>query len=337
MAMTRALAKLAGGKAALVLLFLLFAQPLTVVAQPAAKIFRVGLLGTVPLTNPEASRIWGGFFDGLQQLGYIEGQNIVIESRFSDGISERLPALAAELVQLRVDVIVAAGHTPSVARSVTSTIPIVMPNHGDPIASGLVVTLARPGGNVTGLSAQTPELLGKQLQLLQQVLPRMSRVAVLSNPGNPNHARYLRNADDAAQSLKVRLQILEARAPSDIVPVFSAATRESAHALLVLGDPMFTGQIRRIGDLAIQSRLPAIANQSEYADAGVLLTYGVDLRESFHRAATYVDRILKGTRPSDLPVEQPTKFELVVNRRVATTLGVAVPPALLVQAQKIID
>lgn len=335
--MSPALAKLAAGKASVALLFLLFAQPLSVVAQPAAKVLRVGLLGTVPLTNPEASRIWGGFFDGLRQLGYVEGQNIVIESRFSEGRSERLPALAAELVQLKVDVIVAAAHTPSVVKGVTSKIPIVMPNHGDPIASGLVATLARPGGNVTGLSAQTPELVGKQLQLLQQVIPQLSRVAVLSNPSNPNHARYLRHADDAAQSLKVQLQMLEARSPSDIVPVFAAATRESAHALLILGDPMFTGQIRRMGDLALQSRLPAIANQSEYADAGVLLTYGVDQRESFHRAATYVDKILKGARPGDLPVEQPTKFELVVNRKTAMTLGVVIPPALLVQAQKVID
>ena len=321
----------------LALLTLLLTGPFTVAAQPAAKVFRIGLLGTVPLTNPEASRIWGGFFDGLRQLGYVEGQNIVIEARYSEGKSERLPTLAAELVELKVDVIVAAAHTASAARSITSTVPIVMPNHGDPIGSGLVVSLARPGGNVTGLSTQTPDLVGKQLQLLKEVMPRLSRVAVLSNPGNPNHPQHVRNADAAAQALKVRLQTLEARAPSEIAAAFSAATRESANALLVLGDPMFTGEIRRISNLATQRRLPLMANQREYAEAGALLTYGVDQRDNFQRAATYVDRILKGARPADLPVEQPTKFELVVNRRAATTLGVAVPPAVLAQAHTVID
>jgi putative ABC transport system substrate-binding protein len=319
------------------LLALLLALPFAVGAQPAAKVFRIGLLGTVPLTNPEASRIWSGFFDGLRQLSYVEGQNIVIEGRYSEGKSERLPALAAELVGLNVDVIVAAAHAANAARDITATIPIVMPNHGDPIGSGLVVSLASPGGNVTGLSALTPDLVGKQLQLLKQVLPELSRVAVLSNPGNPSHSRHLRNADTAAQALKVRLQVLEARAPSEIGPAFSAATRESANAVLVLGDPFFTGETRLMGALATQSRLPLIGNQKEYADAGALMTYGVDQRDNFRRAATYVDRILKGAKPADLPIEQPTKFELVVNRKTATTLGVVIPPAVLLQAQTVIE
>jgi putative ABC transport system substrate-binding protein len=320
-----------------VALALLLVPPFTVAVQPAGKVYRIGLLGTVPLTNPDASRIWGGFFDGLRQLGYVEGQNIIIEGRYSEGKSERLPALAAELVELKVDVIVSASHAASAARSVTSTVPIVMTNHGDPIGSGLVVSLARPGGNVTGLSTQTPDLIGKQLQLLKEVMPRLSRVAVLSNPGNPNHPQHVRNADAAAQALKVRLQPLEARAPSAIVGAFSAATRESAHALLILADPMFTGEIRRIAGLATQRRLPLMANQREYAEAGALLTHGIDQRDNFRRAAAYVDRILKGARPADLPVEQPTKFELVVNRKVAATLGVAVPSAVLAQAQTVID
>src|SRR5262245_13688416 len=203
MAMTPTLARLlAAGMTALALLAFLLVPPPTGAAQPAAKVFRIGLLGTVPLTNPEASRIWGGFFEGLRQLGYVEGQNVVIEGRYSEGRSERLPAFAAELVQLKVDVIVAAAHAANAARGVTSTIPIVMPNHGDPIGSGLVTSLARPGGNVTGLSALTPDLLGKKLQLLKQVMPRLSRVAVLSNPSNPNHPRYLSNAHAAAQALK---------------------------------------------------------------------------------------------------------------------------------------
>ena len=335
--MTPTVVRLAIGSAVLALVALLLATPLTAAAQPAAKVFRIGLLGTVPLTNPEASRIWGGFFEGPRQLGYVEGQNIVIEGRYSEGKSERLPTLAAELVGLKVDVIVAAAHAATAARRVTSTIPIVMPNHGDPIGSGLVVSLARPGGNVTGLSAQTPDLVGKQLQLLKQVMPRLSRVAVLSNPGNPGHSQHLRNADAAAQALKVRLQTLEARAPSEIAVAFSAAARESANALLILGDPMFTGEIRRIGNLATESRLPLMCNQREYADAGALLTYGVDQRDNFHRAATYVDRILKGAQPGDLPVEQPMKFELVVNRKTAASLGITVPPAVLVQAQAVIE
>ena len=308
-----------------------------VAAQPAAKVFRIGLLGTVPLTNPEASRIWSGFFEGLRQLGYVEGQNIVIEGRYSEGQAERLPALADELVRLKVDVIVAAAHTASAARAVTSTIPIVMPNHGDPVESGLVASLSRPGGNVTGLSSQAPDLIGKQLQLLQQVVPRISRVAVLSNPANPSHLQRLRTVDEAARALKLQVQVLEARAASDIAPAFSAAVRESADAILVLGDPMFTGEIRRIADLAMQSRLPSMGNQGEYADAGALLTYGIDHRASFQRAAAYVDKILKGARPGDLPVEQPTQFELVVNRKTAATLGVVVPRPLLVQARRGID
>jgi putative ABC transport system substrate-binding protein len=325
----------AAGTAAVAVLALLLTP--FVAAQPAARTFRIGLLGTVPLTNPEAARIWGGFFEGLRQLGYVEGQNIVIESRFSEGRSERLPALAAELVGLQVDVIVAAAHAPSAARGATSTVPIVMTNHGDPIGSGLVASLARPGGNVTGLSTLTPELVGKQLELIKQVVPRLSRVAVLSNPGNPNHPRYLNHAQAAAQAMKMRLHVLEARAPNEIAAAVSAAARESAQALLILGDAMFTGEIRRICDLANENRLPSMGTQREYAEAGALMTYGVDQRDSFQRAAVYVDRILKGARPADLPVEQPTKFDLFVNRRTATTLGVTLPPAVLVQAQRVIE
>jgi putative ABC transport system substrate-binding protein len=315
----------------------LLSAPLSAEAQPTMKVFRIGLLGTVPLTNPEAFRIWGGFFDGLRQLGYVEGQNIIIESRYSEGRSERLPALAAELVRLKVDVIVAAAHAANAARTITSTIPIVMPNHGDPIGSGLAASLARPGGNVTGLSSLTPDLVGKQLQLLKEVMPRLSGVAVLSNPDNPNHPQHLRNADAAAQALNVRLQILAARAPGEIAPAFSAATRESADALLVLGDPMFTGEIRRIGALATQMRLLLIGTQKEYANAGAFLTYGIDQRDNFRRAATYVDRILKGAKPADLPVEQPTKFELVINLKTAKTLSLTIPPAVLARADEVIQ
>jgi putative ABC transport system substrate-binding protein len=306
-------------------------------AQPAVKVFRIGLLGTVPLTDPGAARIWGGFFEGLRQLGYVEGQNLVFEQRYSEGRSERLPALAAELVQLRVDVIVAAAHTPSAAKGATSTIPIVMTNNGNPLASGLVASLARPGGNVTGMSTLALDLIGKQIQLLREIMPRLSRVAVLSNPANPNHMAYVHQAEVVASSLKVRLQILEARAPTDLAGTFSRATKESAGALLILGDPMFFGERTRIVELATQRRLPLMSNQSEFSEAGGLVAYGTDQRDSFRRAATYVDKILKGTKPADLPVEEATKVELIVNVRAAKSLGVTLSPAVLARADRLIE
>jgi putative tryptophan/tyrosine transport system substrate-binding protein len=315
----------------------LLATPLAAEAQPAAKVYRIGLLGTVPLTDPGTSRIWDGFLEGLRQLGYVEGQNLVIEGRYSEGRSERLPALAAELVQLKVDVIVAAATTADEAKRTTSTIPIVMTNHGDPVGSRVVASLARPGGNVTGLSALSPALVGKQLQLLKEAVPRVSRVAVLSNPTHPSHPTSLREAEVAARSLKVRLQILEARAPTEFAGAFSAATKESAGALLVLGDPMFFGERTRIVELAAKSRLPLMSIQKEYAEAGGLLAYGIDQRDSFRRAATYVDKILKGAKPADLPVEQPTKFELVINLKTAKALGLTLPQSVLGRADEVIQ
>jgi putative ABC transport system substrate-binding protein len=316
---------------------LLLGGPLAIQAQPAAKVFRVGLLGTVPLTNPGAARIWGGFFEGLRQLGYVEGQNLVFEQRYSEGKSERLPALAAELVQLKVDVIVAAAYTPSTAKNATSTIPIVMTNNGDPVGSGLVVSLARPGGNVTGLSVLSTDLVGKWLQLLKEAMPQLSRVAVLSNPTHPNHSLRMREAELATRSLKVRLQIVEARSSTELAGAFSAATKESADALLIPGDPMFFGERTRIAELAAHSRLPLIANQSEFAEAGGLLAYGPDHRDSFRRAATYVHKILRGAKPGDLPVEQPTKFELILNLMTAKALGVRIPPTVLARADRVVE
>jgi putative ABC transport system substrate-binding protein len=315
----------------------LLAVPLAAEAQPAAKVYRIGLLGTVPLTDPGTSHIWDGFLEGLRQLGYVEGQNFVIEGRYSEGRSERLPALAAELVQLKVDVIVAAATTADEAKRTTSTIPIVMTNHGDPVGSRVVASLARPGGNVTGLSALSPALVGKQLQLLKEAVPRVSRVAVLSNPTHPSHPTSLQEAEVAARSLKVRLQILEARAPTEVAGAFSTVTKESAGALLVLGDPMFFGERTRIVELAAKSRLPLMSIQKEYAEAGGLLAYGIDQRDSFRRAATYVDKILKGAKPADLPVEQPTKFELVINLKTAKALGLTIPQSVLGRADEVIQ
>jgi putative ABC transport system substrate-binding protein len=314
----------------------LLAAPRASEAQQPAKLFRLGLLGTVPLTEPGASRIWDGFLEGLRQLGYVEGQNVVIERRFSEGKAERLPDLAAELVRLKVDVIVAAAITADEAKRATSTIPIVMTNHADPLGNRLVTSLARPGGNVTGLSTLSPDLVGKQLQLLKEAVRRLSRVAVLSNPTHPGHPRSLRETEVAARSLKVRLQILEARAPTELAAAFSAVTKESADALLLLGDPMFFGERTRIVELAAKNRLPLMGGQTEYAEAGGLLAYGVDHRDSFRRAATYVDKILKGAKPGDLPVEQPTKFELVI-LKTAKALGLTIPQSLLQRADQVIQ
>jgi putative ABC transport system substrate-binding protein len=270
--------------------------------------------------------------------GYVEGQNILIEGRYYGDRTERLPALAAELVRLNVDVIVAgAPPAPEAAQRATSTIPIVMASHADPVGSGLVVSLARPGRNVTGLSALSPELVGKRLQLLKEAVPRISRVAVLSNPTIPSHALELREAEVAARSLKVQLQVLQARAPSDFASAFSAMTKDRAGGLIALGGSMFFAHRTRIVELAAQSRLPAMYGVKEYAEAGGLMTYGVNLRESFRRAATYVDRILKGAKPGDLPIEQPTKFEFVVNLKTATALGLTIPPSLLLRADQVIE
>ena len=315
---------------------LLLAGPLVLQVQPATKVSRVGLLGTVPLSNPGAARIWGGFFEGMRQLGYVEGENLVIERRYAER-PERLPALAAELVGLKVDVIVAAAYAAGAAKDATSTIPIVMANNGDPVGNRLVASLARPGGNVTGMSTLSPDLIGKQLQLLKEALPRLSRVAVLSNPTNPTHLSSVRQAEVAARDLKVRLQVLEVRAPTEFAAAFSAATKESAGAILIVGDPVFTGERMRIVELAATHRLPMMGNQSEYPEAGGLLSYGTDQRDSFRHAAAYVDRILKGAKPSELPVEQATKFELIVNLKTTKTLGVTMSPAILSRADRVIE
>ena len=316
---------------------LLLAEPLAIQAQPATQVFRVGVLGTVPLSNPGAARIWGGLFEELRRLGYVEGHNLIVEGRYSEGRPERLPALAAELVRSKVDVIVAAAYTPDAAKAATSTIPIVMTNHGDPVGRGVVASLARPGGNITGMSTLTVEVIGKQLQLLKEAMPGVSRVAVLVNPGAPYYLAQVRQAEDAARVLAVRLKILQARAPTDFAGAFAAAVKESAGAVVILGDPMFFGERTRIVKLATKSRVPLIANQSEYPEAGGLLSYGTDQRESFRRAASYVDRILKGAKPGDLPVEQATKFELVVNLKTAKTLGVMVSQTVLARADRVVE
>jgi len=316
----------------------LLAAPLAAEAQQAAKVYRIGLLGGSPPKTPGGQRSWEGFFQGMRELGYVEGQNILVEGRFYGDRTDRLPTLAAELVRLNVDVIVAgAPPAPEAAQRATSTIPIVMASHSDPVGSRLVASLAKPGKNVTGLSTLSPELVGKRLQLLKEAVPGISRVAVLSNPTVPSQAIELREAEVAARSLKVQLQALEARAPRDFAGAFSAMTKGRAGGVIILSSSMFYAERTRIAELAAQSRQPAIYGAKEFAEAGGLMAYGINIRESFRRAATYVDKILKGAKPADLPVEQPTKFELVINLKTAKALGLTVPPSLLGRADEVIQ
>ncbi len=316
----------------------LLAAPLAAGAQQPGKVFRIGILGNVPPTHPEGARVWGAFFQGLRDLGYVEGRNITIEHRSSEGKYERLPDLAAELVRLKVDVIVApASQNPFAAKQATRTIPIVMTGHPNPVGMGLVASLARPGGNVTGLSALSPEIWGKQLELLKETVPRVSRVAVLGNPTNPAYPLLLREVEVAARSLGVQLQTLEARGPDDFERAFAAMLRERAGALLVQLDGMFLLHRTRIADLAAKSRLPAMYELREFVDAGGLVGYGPSIRDRFRRAATYVDKILKGAKPADLPVEQPTKFELIINLKTAKVLGLIIPPSVLVRADEVLQ
>jgi putative ABC transport system substrate-binding protein len=281
------------------------------------------------------------FLQGLRDLGYTEGRNVVIEYRDAEGKLERLPALAAELVALKVDVIVAGG-TPQAlaAKQATKTIPIVFAAAADPVASGLVASLARPGGNATGLSLLTPELVGKCLEQLKQVVPGISRVAALWQPGGHGERTekdMLKEADVAARALAVRLQFVQARGPADFDRVFSEMTRARADALTVLPSNLFISERRRLVDLAAKNRLPAVYPWREFVDAGGLMSYGANNADLFRRAATYADKILKGAKPADLPVEQPTTFELVINLKTAKALGLTIPPSLLQRADEIIQ
>ncbi len=316
----------------------LLAMPLAAEAQQAAKIARIGYLAGNLAAAP---RLEEALRQGLRDLGYVEGRNVVIEIRDAEGKPERLPALAAELVALKVDVIVAP-NTPQAlaAKQATRTLPIVFSFVADPVASGLVTSLARPGGNVTGLSSLTPELVGKRLELLTQAVRGVSRVAVLLQPGfqgERTEKDMLKGADVAARALGVRLQFVEAQGPADIDRAFSDMTRARAGALTVLGSTMFISERRRLVDLAAKNRLPAVYARREYVDAGGLMSYGSNIADLFRRTATYVDKILKGAKPADLPVAQPTKFELVINLKTAKALGLTIPPALLGRADEVIE
>jgi putative ABC transport system substrate-binding protein len=317
----------------------LLAAPLAAEAQQATKVFRIGLLGCCSPTSPESAGLWGAFLQGLRELGYVEGQNIVIEGRYYGDSIERLPALTAELVRLQVDVIVVGGSpAPEAAKRATSAIPIVMTSHSDPVGSGLVASLARPAGNITGLSIATTALGGKRLQLLKEAVRGLISVVGLSNPSVQVDALDLRELEVAARSLKVQLHVVEVRAPSEFTEAFSLARKKRAGALLVFpGGALFFADRAQLVELAAKSRLPAMYPGREYAEAGGLMAYAPDLRDSFRRAAGYVDKILKGAKPADLPVEQPTKFELVINLKTAKALGLTIPRSLLLRADEVIQ
>jgi len=316
----------------------LLAAPLATEAQPTGKGHRIGYLGTNRAANPHLHE---AFRQGLRDLGYVEGRNVVIEYRDAEGKLERLPALAAELVALKLDVIVAPG-TPQAlaAKQATRTIPIVFTAASDPVPDGLVTSLARPGGNVTGLATLSPELVGKGLEQLKRAVPEVSRLAVLWQPGalgERTEKDMLKEADTAGRALGVRLQFVEARGPADFDRAFSDMTRARAGALTVLPSSMFLSERRRLVDLAAKNRLPAAYAQREFVYAGGLMSYGPNVADLFRRGATYVDKILRGAKPGDLPVERPTKFELVINLKTAKALGLTIPPAVLQRADQVIE
>ena len=311
--------------------------PLTAEAQQATKVHRIGRLypgsPTEPNPNLEAFR------QGLRDLGYVEGQNLVIEYRYAEDRDDRLADLAAELVRLKVDVIVtvAASATRAVQHA-TRTIPIVMAGGSDPVGDGLVASLARPGGNTTGTSNLTVELPGKRLELLKETVPQSARIAVLADPDAPTYESTMNNLTVAARALGLQLHVVELRRADELDTAFAAMTQERADALLVIGDAQLLNRQRArvVADLAAQHRLPAMYGWREYVDAGLLMSYGPSQLDMQRRTAVYVDKILKGAKPADLPVEQPTKFELIINLKAAKALGLTIPPSLLLQADEVI-
>jgi putative ABC transport system substrate-binding protein len=312
------------------------AAPFSSFAQQPAKVARIGWLEASSLASI-APRV-EAFQQGLRELGYVEGKNLVIEFRYADGKFDRLPALAAELVRLNVDVMVTGGPTaiPS-ARAATSAIPIVMAFDTDPVGSGFVASLAHPGGNITGLSTLAPELSAKQIELLKEIVPKLARVAVLGTASRPGTARALKEVELAAKALKVRLQFHDVIDLNGIEIAFQAAKKGGAGAALVLGSPVFNANRKQLTELAIKHRLPVIYDRAEFVEAGGLITYSVNLTDLARRAATYVDKILKGAKAADLPVEQPTTFEVVVNMKTAKALGLKITNSILVQATKVIE
>jgi putative ABC transport system substrate-binding protein len=305
-------------------------------AQQPKKVPRIGYL-TASASLSVISARTEAFRQGLHELGYVEGKNVVIEWRSAEGKLDRLPALAAELVRLKVDVIVTSGSMVTrFAKEATSTIPIVMAQDSDPVGSGFVASLARPGGNITGLATLRLELSGKQLELLKETVPKLSRVTVIGNSTEPGNAQLLKEMELAAGALKVKLQYLDVLNSKDIETAFRAAAKGRADGVVMLGSTVFNTYRTQIADLAVGNRLPAIYNAVEWVEAGGLMSYGTSISDLFRRAATYVDKIFKGAKPADLPVEQPKKFEFIINLKAAKQIGLTIPPNVLARADRVI-
>ena len=303
-------------------------------AQSTAKLPRIGMVNEFSPAHPFVA----AFRQGLLDLGYTEGRNIVVEYRHAHGVLDRVSDLAAELVRINVEILVVGGSkSAQLARAQTTVLPIVFATSGDPVGSGLVSSLGRPGGNATGVSLLSPELTGKQLELLKAATPKATRIAVLYNPANPAGGDSLNAARDAARTLSLEMQVLEVREPKDLAGAFSSLVAWRAGALLVFPDPVLGNELDAIAKLATKHRVPALYVRREFTEAGGLLAYGPSFRENYRRAASYVDKILKGAKPADLPVEQPTKFELVVNLKTAKALGLTIPRSVLLRADELIQ
>jgi putative tryptophan/tyrosine transport system substrate-binding protein len=312
------------------------AWPLAARAQQTVKIPRIGILS--PFTASDTAPWHQAFLRGLSDLGWADGKNIAIEYRYSDGRNDRIPGLIADLVRLKVDIIVTAVTNDTlVAKNATNGIPIVMAAAGDPVATGIVSSLARPGGNITGLSQMNPELTGKRLELLKEIAPNVSSVAVLVNPDDPISALGLNEIELPARKMRVEVHSLEVRNSRDLDKALQEAVKSRADALAIMPNPVFVTNLKMIADFAIENRLPSMFHLREFAKVGGLVSYGVDRNDLYRRAASYVDKILHGAKPGDLPVEQPTKFDLVINLKTARVLGLTVPPSLLTRADEVIE
>jgi len=320
---------------AVVLILGLLAAPLAAAAQPPAKIPRIGYLG--PTSSSAGARLLESFRQGLRELGYVEGQNIFVDYRWAEGMPDRFPALAAELIQLRVDAIVTYNNAAVAAlQQATRTIPIVVANMGDPVGSGLVASLARPGGNITGFSGLAEELSGKWVALLREAVPKVSRVAVLAVSQTPGHHTNWIEIQGAAKALKITPQRQEVAGPDEIEHAFASLVKGRAQGLIVLPHAVTNARRAQIVGLAAKHRLPGMYPDGQYVEAGGLMSYAANFSDLHRRAATFVDKILKGARPADLPVEQPTKFELVINLKTAKALGLTIPRSLLLRADEVI-
>jgi putative ABC transport system substrate-binding protein len=316
----------------------LLAAPLAAEAQQADKVWRVGILTQGSRPASPSNEVFGGFLRGMRELGYVEGKNLIYEFRFADNKLDRLRALAAELVALKLDVIVSGANAgPLALQKATGTTPIVMTSASDPVASGLVKSLAQPGGNITGLATLNADLGPKRLELLREMVPNLSHVAVLLHPTGPVRRQILDSLQTAAQSLGVKILPMETQTAVEIEDAFGLMAKQKVRAVIVTSDPVFSQNRLKIAKLALNNRLPSMTADRQYAEAGCLVSYGTSLTDSYHRAATYVDKILKGAKPADLPVEQPTKFEFVINLKTAKALGITIPQSLLGRAGEVIQ